>query len=55
MTTKTVEHPLRHFLLATSVLLLAGLLVGCNTLEGFGEDTQAAGEAIEGQAKSGSQ
>jgi predicted small secreted protein len=31
-------------------LLLGGVLSACNTLEGIGRDTRAAGSAIEGAA-----
>lgn len=32
-------------------LLLPLLIAGCNTMEGLGEDTEAAGEAIEEEAE----
>lgn len=39
--------------LLTLLLLSAGVLflAGCNTMEGLGRDTQAAGEAIEDTAE----
>lgn len=50
-TTATNSRATRAFALS---LLLAGgsiMLVGCNTMEGLGKDTQAAGEALENEAK----
>lgn len=41
----------KHF---TMLLLIAGFSIGlsaCNTMEGFGEDIQAAGEALEDEAE----
>ena len=32
-------------------LALAGLLAGCNTIEGAGKDIKAAGQAVERAAK----
>lgn len=51
--TTTAERSgiMKAFLLT---LLLAGgtiLLAGCNTMEGLGKDTQAAGEALEEEAQ----
>ncbi len=34
-----------------AALLAAALLAGCNTFEGFGEDVQAGGQAIEEEAQ----
>jgi predicted small secreted protein len=34
-----------------SIAVLALLLAGCNTMEGFGEDVESAGEAIEDEAE----
>ncbi|MGM0517864.1 MAG: entericidin A/B family lipoprotein [Pseudomonadota bacterium] len=44
-----------HSILKRITLMLAmvgflGLLAGCNTMEGLGQDTQEAGEAIEDKA-----
>lgn len=52
-TTTTAERGsiAKAFLLT---LLLAGgtiFLAGCNTMEGLGQDTQAAGEALEDSAE----
>ncbi len=33
--------------LTFTLLLGAGLLTGCNTMEGFGEDVEQAGEEID--------
>lgn len=33
------------------VILVALLLVGCNTMEGLGKDIQGLGRAMEGKAK----
>jgi entericidin B len=33
--------------LVLAVLLLGGVLAGCNTVEGIGKDVQEGGEAIE--------
>ncbi len=40
-------------LLGASFVLavLLGGLAGCNTIEGFGEDVEATGEAIESEAE----
>ena len=32
-------------------LLISGLLSGCNTMSGMGEDVQSAGDAIEDSAE----
>lgn len=46
-----MTHSSNKNLLALLFSLLAPLLfVACNTMEGLGQDTQAAGEAIEDQA-----
>ena len=34
-----------------AVMLVAGVLAGCNTVEGMGKDIQKGGEAIEKSAK----
>jgi predicted small secreted protein len=34
-------------LIAVLAAALLGMLAGCNTVEGFGQDTQAAGRGIE--------
>lgn len=39
-----------HSLLAALILIGLASLAGCNTMEGFGEDVQSAGEAIEESA-----
>ena len=36
---------------AALLLLTLGLLAGCNTMEGFGQDLQQLGSSIEGEAK----
>lgn len=38
-------------LLAIACVLTVFLLAGCNTTAGLGEDLEAAGEAIEGEAQ----
>jgi predicted small secreted protein len=38
-------------LILLAILPLMFALVGCNTMKGFGEDLQKAGEKIEGAAK----
>lgn len=40
---------------ATLGLLLIVALAGCNTMEGLGEDVEAAGEAIEDSAEEADQ
>lgn len=48
------EHHGRFMATILLALLLAGgtiMLTGCNTMEGLGKDTQAAGEALEEKAK----
>ncbi len=42
-----IAAPLSMLMLAT---VLAGLLSGCNTTAGFGEDMQSAGKGIEHSA-----
>lgn len=39
---------LLQYILLTLVLL--GAVSACNTMEGFGEDVESAGESIEGEA-----
>lgn len=34
-----------------AILLIPAILTGCNTIAGLGEDTQAAGEALEEEAE----
>ncbi len=34
-------------LVAVLLVSVLGMLAGCNTIEGFGQDTQAAGRSIE--------
>lgn len=51
ITTAENSGLMKAFLLT---LLLAGstiFLAGCNTMEGLGEDTQAAGQALEREAQ----
>jgi predicted small secreted protein len=36
----------KHLSAAAALLLLASVVAGCNTVAGFGEDTQAAGRGI---------
>lgn len=42
----------RFVLVSALVVLLAFPLAGCNTVEGFGKDAKAAGEALTGAAQS---
>ena len=42
-----VEFAIRPLLL---IMLLGAGLAGCNTMEGFGRDVEAAGEKIEEEA-----
>ncbi|EKV32536.1 hypothetical protein C882_2615 [Caenispirillum salinarum AK4] len=54
VTTAERSGIMKAFLLT---LLLAGgtiILAGCNTMEGIGEDTQAAGQALEDTAEDAS-
>ncbi len=44
------EESIVKFMKATALLFFALLLAGCNTMEGMGEDTQEAGEAVEEEA-----
>jgi len=44
------ENALKNLILL-AMLSLSFALVGCNTMKGFGEDLQKAGEKIEGAAK----
>jgi entericidin B len=47
-----MTHALFKFLPALLLALLMPLLVaGCNTIEGLGEDTEAAGDAVEDEAE----
>ncbi|WP_255448340.1 entericidin A/B family lipoprotein [Telmatospirillum sp. J64-1] len=50
---KAVRMDNRAYLVPFTVVmfLAAALLSGCNTMAGLGEDTQAAGRAVEGQAR----
>lgn len=42
---------MKKIIALTFILLLGGgLLTGCNTMEGFGEDVESAGEEIEEEA-----
>lgn len=42
---------MKKIIALTFMLLLGGgLLTGCNTMEGFGQDVENAGEAIEDEA-----
>jgi predicted small secreted protein len=45
----TLERWIRSLGLASAAALLLGL-AGCNTIEGVGEDIEAAGDAIEDEA-----
>lgn len=47
-TEQTWKIALRSFLL---VLAIGGGLAGCNTMEGAGEDIEAAGESMEEEAE----
>jgi predicted small secreted protein len=49
--TKSFDHTFRTLLLASTALLMAAMLSACNTLEGFGQDTEEAGEAIQGSTR----
>jgi predicted small secreted protein len=42
---------LRRFTALTLLAVFAVVLVGCNTMEGMGEDIEAGGEAIEDAAE----
>lgn len=44
----TLKLALRSFFL---VLAIAGGLAGCNTMAGFGEDVEQAGESVEEEAE----
>jgi predicted small secreted protein len=41
----------RTLTVAAGALALVTLLGACNTMEGFGRDTERAGEAVQDQAK----
>jgi predicted small secreted protein len=41
-----MKRPIRQLSSLTATALLALLLVGCNTMEGFGQDMSAAGKAL---------
>lgn len=45
----SLEKWIRNLGAASFVALLLGL-AGCNTVEGFGEDVESAGDAIEDEA-----
>jgi predicted small secreted protein len=45
-----VTHSLYKSFLAVLFSLLIPLLAGCNTMEGLGEDTEAAGDTNEAEA-----
>ena len=51
MNIKLLGMSLRTLLLAAGALTMVTVLGACNTMEGFGEDTQRAGESIEKSAK----
>ena len=38
-------------LMAILMLLVMGVLAGCNTMEGLGKDVQRGGEKVEGAAE----
>lgn len=35
-----------------AILMLAGFIAGCNTMEGVGKDLERGGEKMQGKAKS---
>lgn len=41
----------KSILLSLAVLMTMGLLGGCNTMEGAGEDIESGGEAIQNEAE----
>ncbi|WP_043528395.1 entericidin A/B family lipoprotein [Litchfieldella xinjiangensis] len=41
----------KSIFLSLAVLMTMGLLGGCNTMEGAGEDVESGGEAIQNQAE----
>lgn len=49
--TRAAVFPTRELLFAGFVLTTAVLLSGCNTMEGFGQDVQSGGEAVEDAAE----
>ena len=46
----TFDETFRKLGIVSAAALLAGI-AGCNTIEGVGEDVEAAGEAIEEEAE----
>ncbi|UEM06148.1 entericidin A/B family lipoprotein [Skermanella rosea] len=45
------DRKARPFMMAAGALALVTLLGACNTLEGFGRDTERAGEAVQDSAQ----
>jgi len=41
----------QRVLIAAALLALTGLVQACNTVEGAGKDTQAAGKAVSNEAR----
>ncbi|QCN97015.1 entericidin, EcnA/B family (plasmid) [Azospirillum argentinense] len=48
---RSMPFPVRQIALASFVMTFAALLVGCNTIEGAGQDVQAGGRAVERAAE----
>jgi predicted small secreted protein len=44
------EQPMKTFIALILLAAFAGSMAACNTVEGFGKDTQKAGEKIEDAA-----
>lgn len=42
---------MKKFVALCAVMFAAGLLTGCNTIEGAGKDIERGGEKIQGSAK----
>ncbi len=49
--TKSFDQTLRTVLIASTALLMAVALSACNTMEGFGRDTERAGEELQDEAQ----
>jgi predicted small secreted protein len=47
----TMSDTLHKLLLAALFCAVSTFTVGCNTIEGIGEDTEAAGDAIDEEAE----
>lgn len=51
MTPTDINSLVRKLLISAALALFSLGIAGCNTTAGFGEDVEAAGEAIEGKAE----